>query len=175
MTTLKYRVTSYNCVQVVDDRLLQRAEASWFDTILKHSLSEWEKLSKYKAVWLQIPAESAALVAVAMNQGFESHHSHPHYFMLTRSLGEYYESKDESSNKDKEHEANKSSSAKKDAQLPPAPSHFVGVAGIVFNENDEILMVQEKVDQQREEVSKEQKKKYIYIFLYLYKTKSLFF
>ncbi|CAN6460227.1 unnamed protein product [Victoria cruziana] len=95
------------------------AEANTFASLLRTSLSHW-RLKGKKGVWLKLPIERSELVPVAIKARFIYHHAEPGYVMLT-----YW--------------------------IPPGPcllpsnaTHQVGVGGFVVNDNNELLVVQEK-------------------------------
>ncbi|GLJ35136.1 hypothetical protein SUGI_0707210 [Cryptomeria japonica] len=91
-----------------------RNDASRFADSLKASLSQWARQGK-KAVWIKVPKEQAKLVPV----GFGYHHAEPSYVMLVHWI----------------------------PQTPPTisdnASHQAGVVAFVFNEEGEVLVVQE--------------------------------
>lgn len=90
-----------------------------FGSMLHSSLSDWKAKGK-KGVWLKVPAERSDLVPVAIKEGLQYHHAEPSYVMLTYWLPEG------------------------PSMLPSNASHQVGVGGFVINENNEVLVVQEK-------------------------------
>ena len=89
-----------------------------FQGLLVSSLSSWSA-QHYKVVWLQLALAKAALVPIAVDQGFEYHHTTDDYLMLTLRLVEQ-------------------------AFVPPYASHYIGAGGVVVNEFDELLVVHEK-------------------------------
>uniref|UniRef100_A0A0D6R947 Nudix hydrolase domain-containing protein n=1 Tax=Araucaria cunninghamii TaxID=56994 RepID=A0A0D6R947_ARACU len=86
---------------------------------LKASLSLWRQQGK-KGVWVKIPTSHAKLVPAAIEEGFWYHHAEPTYVMLAYWIPE------------------------SSCTLPPNASHQVGVGGFVLNENNKVLVVQEK-------------------------------
>ncbi|MCH94870.1 nudix hydrolase 8-like, partial [Trifolium medium] len=90
-----------------------------FASMLCLSLSHWKKKGK-KGVWLKLPLEQSDLVPIAVKEGFQYHHAEPGYVMLTYWIPEG------------------------PCMLPANASHQVGIGGFVINDNDEVLVVQEK-------------------------------
>ncbi|KAK9927650.1 hypothetical protein M0R45_024824 [Rubus argutus] len=107
----------YGGVIVDPERLPENADA--FAYILHSSLSHWEMKGK-KGIWLKLPAERAELVPVAIKEGFQYHHAERGYVMLTYWIPEG------------------------PCMLPANASHQVGIGGFVINDNNEVLVVQEK-------------------------------
>ncbi|KAE9607429.1 hypothetical protein Lal_00026915 [Lupinus albus] len=107
----------YGGVVIDPDRL--SANLSVFAPILRFSLSHWKKMGK-KGIWLKLPLEKSDLVPIAVKEGFQYHHAEPGYVMLTYWIPEG------------------------PCMLPANASHQVGVGGFVINDNDEVLVVQEK-------------------------------
>ncbi|GLT49136.1 hypothetical protein SLA2020_227140 [Shorea laevis] len=103
---------------IVDPRRLP-ANPNTFSSVLRSSLSHWKAKEK-KGVWLKLPVERSDLVPVAVKEGFEYHHAERGYVMLTYWLPEG------------------------PCMLPANASHQVGVGGFVINDNNEVLVVQEK-------------------------------
>ncbi|KAL0315718.1 UNVERIFIED_CONTAM: Nudix hydrolase 8 [Sesamum radiatum] len=69
-----------------------------------------------KGIWLKLLEEQAELAPIAIQEGFAYHHAEPGYVMLTYWIpGE-------------------------PCLLPPGPSHQIGVAGFVINDNKEVLV-----------------------------------
>nr|AFK40129.1 unknown [Lotus japonicus] len=73
-----------------------------------------------KGIWLKLPLEKSDLVPIAVKEGFQYHHAEPGYVMLTYWIPEG------------------------PCMLPSNASHLVGVGGFVINDNNEVLVVQEK-------------------------------
>ncbi len=97
---------------------------------LASSLIAWRE-EGYKVVWLEVPIGLSALVPVAVAAGFSFHHSgerpnlyspgmeNDQYLMLTLQL-----------------EAG--------AFIPPFATHYIGIGGVVLNEDNELLVVCER-------------------------------
>jgi ADP-ribose pyrophosphatase YjhB (NUDIX family) len=93
-----------------------------FHSALKQTL-ETHKKEGTRGVWMRIPRESSKLIPVAIDLGFDFHHTELHYIMLTHWLPS---------------EPN---------HLPRAPQHFVGTGGAVVDlEKRQILLVTEKTE-----------------------------
>ncbi|KAM1037230.1 hypothetical protein ACFX13_032803 [Malus domestica] len=107
----------YGGVIVDPERLPENPNA--FACILHSSLSRW-KMEGKKGIWLKLPVEKAELVPVAVKEGFQYHHAERGYVMLTYWIPEG------------------------PCMLPANASHQVGVGGFVINDNNEVLVVQEK-------------------------------
>eukprot|EP01121_Diplochlamys_sp_Union-15-3_P007315 TRINITY_DN1850_c0_g1_i2.p1 TRINITY_DN1850_c0_g1~~TRINITY_DN1850_c0_g1_i2.p1 ORF type:complete len:152 (+),score=19.99 TRINITY_DN1850_c0_g1_i2:60-515(+) len=95
-------------------------DSTIFAEKLESSLKAWKE-AKYRAVWLCIPIKQASLVPVAVREGFEYHHAKKDYLTLTKWLPEDCKSK-----------------------IPAYASSYLGVGGIVINDNNEILVIAEK-------------------------------
>ncbi|KAF9603204.1 hypothetical protein IFM89_034537 [Coptis chinensis] len=108
---------NYEGVIVDPDRLPINSSA--FASMLQSSLSHWRSKGK-KGVWLKLPTERSDLVPIAVKQGFHYHHAEREYVMLTIWISEG------------------------PSMLPANASHQVGVGGFVINDNNEVLVVQEK-------------------------------
>ncbi|KAJ1394074.1 NUDIX hydrolase domain [Sesbania bispinosa] len=79
-----------------------------------------DDLQGKKGIWLKLPLEKSDLVPIAVKEGFQYHHAEPGYVMLTYWIPEG------------------------PCMLPANASHQVGVGGFVINDNNEVLVVQEK-------------------------------
>ena len=118
---LEYQVDDYNCVQIVDDRLLSNPlDTKWFDKILNLSLQHWQD-KKYNVIWLQLNLPSALHVIPEISKyNFYPHHCQPHYIMFVKWMD-----------------------PSKPNQLPAPAQHAIGVGAVVINSKKQILMVQE--------------------------------
>ena len=85
---------------------------------LDFSLREW-KAEGIVAVWLEVPLDRAALIPVAVDAGFQFHHTGRKYLMMTLRLTE-------------------------DARIPPYASHYIGAGGMVLDSSNNLLVVREK-------------------------------
>ena len=105
-------------------------DANTFRDSLASSLAAWRD-EGYKTVWLEVPIGLSELIPVAVASGFTFHHSgeRPNvyspgmegdqYLMLTLQL-------------------------EPGAFIPPFATHYIGVGGVVLNEDDELLVVCER-------------------------------
>lgn len=107
----------YGGVVIDSDRL--PSDPYKFASLLRLSLFQWKKMGK-KGIWLKLPLEQSDFVPIAVKEGFQYHHAEPGYVMLTYWIPEG------------------------PSMLPANASHQVGVGGFVINENNEVLVVQEK-------------------------------
>ncbi|KAJ4799816.1 Nudix hydrolase 8 [Rhynchospora pubera] len=107
----------YGGIVINADRLPQ--DPNTFACALPVSLSYWKRIGK-KGVWLKLPLELSDLVPVAVKKGFKYHHAEEAYVMLTYWLPEG------------------------PCLLPANASHQVGVGGFVLNDQNQVLVVQEK-------------------------------
>lgn len=96
--------------------------ATDFAAELKTSLAEWTEKKK-RGIWFKVPISCARFICPLVDEGFEFHHAKPDYVMLARWL-------EESPNK-----------------LPRYSFTQIGVGGAVVNSKDEVLMVQERTNE----------------------------
>eukprot|EP00117_Sycon_ciliatum_P022758 scpid78377/ scgid19532/ Nudix hydrolase 8 len=121
-SVLPHEVDWYNGA-VVDLTKECPAEAL-FEDCLKMSLEEW-KAGKRRGVWLQIGVANSYCIQIADKHGFTIHHAQPGYVMMTKWLPT-----DEPN------------------LLPGYASHYVGVAGLVVDDQDQILVIKDKYARQ---------------------------
>ena len=105
-------------------------EPEEFRNSLADSLAFWRE-DGYKVVWLEVPIGLSALVPVAVSAGFSFHHSgerpnlyspgmeDDQYLMMTLQL-------------------------ETGAFIPPYATHYIGVGGVVLNNDRELLVVCER-------------------------------
>jgi 8-oxo-dGTP diphosphatase len=89
-----------------------------FGQTLQSSLEAWRSDGR-KLVWLKVPIERAALVPMAVEQGFFFHHSNEGDLMMVARLVE-------------------------GAFVPTHATHYIGVGGVCINERQELLVVCER-------------------------------
>nr|XP_043608601.1 nudix hydrolase 8 [Erigeron canadensis] len=94
-------------------------DATLFASILCSSITTWRTKGK-KGIWLKLPLDKCDFVPVAIKEGFRYHHAESEYVMMTYWI------------------------PNEPCMLPANASHQVGVGGFVVNENNEVLVVQEK-------------------------------
>jgi 8-oxo-dGTP pyrophosphatase MutT (NUDIX family) len=117
MNVLKSTINPFD--GVVADRKSLPTDSREFQTILSRSLDIWAEQG-CRVVWLEIPIGRSHLIPVAVNTGFAFHHSGTDYLMLTYQLvaGSF---------------------------IPPFATHYIGAGGVVLNDNQELLVVWEKI------------------------------
>ena len=89
-----------------------------FGSRLTYSLQTWGS-DGLNSVCLQIPKDLSKLIPIAIDAGFDFHHTSDEYLMLTHQLIP-------------------------GAHLPPFATHYIGVGGVVLNEDKELLVVCER-------------------------------
>eukprot|EP01025_Chloroclados_australasicus_P048243 TRINITY_DN5459_c0_g1_i1.p1 TRINITY_DN5459_c0_g1~~TRINITY_DN5459_c0_g1_i1.p1 ORF type:complete len:381 (-),score=34.15 TRINITY_DN5459_c0_g1_i1:605-1747(-) len=104
---------------IIDSEMLPTNPAE-FKIRLQSSIEHW-KLHKVRGIWLKVPINLSELIPIAVKQGFEFHHAEKEYVMMTLWLPE-----DEPD------------------RLPLSSTHQVGIGAFVLNENNEVLVVQER-------------------------------
>lgn len=100
--------------QLPADLSLHSIEA--FCQRLVNSIEAWQ--TRYRLIWLELPASHAALIAPALQLGFNYHHCHAEQLMLVKTL-------------------------QGDSYVPLAATHSIGVGGLVWSPSGEVLMVRE--------------------------------
>ncbi len=115
MDTIRYTVNDFAGVVTEPEFLPESPET--FEEQLASSLAVWAEKG-YRAVWLEIPIERAALVPAAVKAGFSYHHAEETYVLLTLPLV-------------------------KGTYIPPHASHYIGVGGVTVNADRELLVVSE--------------------------------
>jgi ADP-ribose pyrophosphatase YjhB (NUDIX family) len=116
MTPLPYDADNPFKAVIVASQQLPDTTAE-FHQRLQHSLTHWQT-EGHRLIWLQIPTEKAHLIPIAINHGFTFHHCKPAYLMLSRPLVP-------------------------DVTIPGFATHFIGVGGVVLNEQQELLVIVE--------------------------------
>ncbi|HEY0582492.1 MAG TPA: NUDIX domain-containing protein [Chloroflexota bacterium] len=116
MDTLSFSPDQFGGVIVASDTL--PADPTVFHIVLRQSLDAWRGEGK-KLVWLDVPLDRAALVPVAAEAGFFFHHANEGDLMMICRLAE-------------------------SAFVPTHATHYVGVGGVVINEQQELLVVCER-------------------------------
>lgn len=90
-----------------------------FSERLDYSLRVWQEQER-KGIWIKVPIGKVGLVEVAVRKGFTFHHAEPNYVQIIRWL------------------------PATESKLPANASHQVGVGCFVLNEDNHVLVVQEK-------------------------------
>jgi len=122
MSILKHKVDKYDGINIDQDTVPINLDQ--FECDLQFSLNEWKNQKKKRAVWLHLKLpDHSYLLPIAIKYGFEIHHAQKAYIKLTCWLP------------NTEDEPNK---------IPDYASHYIGVGGLVINDKNEILVIQEK-------------------------------
>lgn len=106
---------SFNGVELGPAGLPQDPQLFHLD--LGAALTDWEAEGLVLA-WLRIGREQAELIPQAVSHGFDFHHAQPDYVLLTRPLVP-------------------------DPLIPPYATHYIGVGGMVLDDDDRLLVVSE--------------------------------
>ena len=110
----------FNGIKInVTEKLFSKFDSGRFKRLLGNCIADWKKQGK-KGVWLKIPKKLSKFVSPAIELEFSYHHCMPDFVMLTRWL------------------------PGGNSSLPLRPHHQLGVGGYIFNQNEEILVIQEK-------------------------------
>ncbi len=86
---------------------------------LTQALTKWQNAG-YVTVWLSIPERQSDLISTAIQLGFAFHHVNKNKLMLVLRL-------------------------QPDAIIPDNASHYLGSGGVVINEQNELLVIRERV------------------------------
>ena len=116
MRDLKWNINPFGGA-VVDPQSISTDTEDFLDS-LEVATQKWKK-DQIKVVWLELPTECFSLLSYILARGFIFHHANKDYAMLTLSLVPT-------------------------SFMPPYATHFIGVGGVVINENNEILVVSER-------------------------------
>ncbi|XP_034830354.1 uncharacterized protein [Maniola hyperantus] len=108
----------YNGITV--DSQDEPCDPDQFSTRLIDSLRKWDEEQK-RCIWFKVYIKDAVWVPVLANEGFNFHHSRDNFVMMYKWLLK-----------------------NREANLPPACHTNLGVGGLVFNDDSEILVVTEK-------------------------------
>jgi len=113
---LSYQITPYNGAFIDEKELPHKADE--FKIQLLNTLEEIRNRELY-VVWLNIPIEKSVLVPPAVEAGFYYHHADHDRLTLTFKV-------------------------KEDAFIPPYATHYIGAGGVVIDEDNRILVIQER-------------------------------
>jgi len=116
MKDLKWNINPFGGA-IVDPRSIP-TDVEGILEALDTATSRWKE-ELIKVVWLEVPNESFSGLSSILAKGFTFHHANENYAMLTMSLVP-------------------------ESFIPPYATHFVGVGGVVMNDDGEILVVSEK-------------------------------
>ncbi len=89
-----------------------------FETLIKLTLKKLQE-QKLNLAWLQLPTDQANLVEITVRYGFFYHHADAKGLQLVSSL-------------------------KADAFIPGYATHYIGAGGVVIDDDNRILTIQEK-------------------------------
>lgn len=113
---LTYEINPYNGA-IINIDIFYKNEIN-FKSDLKTTISLLTD-KKIELVWLFIPIQKSELIPIAVNQGFKFHHSDDTGLQLTLAI-------------------------KVDAFIPGYATHYIGAGGVVIDNQNRILVVQEK-------------------------------
>jgi len=116
METLAFSTNPFGGVTV--DPLGLPEDPQRFRTLLTRSIDQWTD-DGYKVAWVELPIGKSALIPIAVEAGFEFHHSGETYLMMTLQLVE-------------------------GAFVPPYATHYIGVGAVVLSDARELLVVSER-------------------------------
>ncbi len=89
-----------------------------FEVLIKATLSELRE-QEFNLAWLQLPTVQANLVGITVENGFFYHHADAEGLQLVRRL-------------------------RSDAFIPGYATHYIGAGGVVIDDQNRILTIQEK-------------------------------
>lgn len=115
MELLEHSLNRFNGVVIDAQALLH--EPAEFAARLRHSVAHWQAEGRF-LIWLEIPLQRAAVIPLAAEAGFVFHHSQPHYTMMIHQL-------------------------QPNVLIPGYATHYIGIGGVVLNEDEELLVVSE--------------------------------
>lgn len=94
-------------------------EITGFESALTHLLQQAQSHQK-NLIWLDLTTEQGEQIAIAIGLGFVFHNCEAHRMTLVHRL-------------------------KEDAYIPVPPTHTIGVGAVVINDNNELLMVRDRI------------------------------
>ena len=103
---------------IVDTKSIQESSDSFKDSLTL--LLTKAKIDKKNLIWLDLTTKQNQHIAIALELGFEFHNCELKRTTLTYRV-------------------------KKDAYIPVAPSHTIGVGAVVINKKNELLMVRDRI------------------------------
>ena len=115
LKTLAGNLDFYRCLHIKLNVLPEN-----FSQCLENSLIQWHE-EKIKAVWLLVPNSQLELTAVCKNYGFYPHHVNDAGIMMAKWMLE-----------------------DKPNKLPTYSTHYIGAGGVVFNQENQILLVKNR-------------------------------
>ncbi|XP_021346359.1 nucleoside diphosphate-linked moiety X motif 6-like isoform X2 [Mizuhopecten yessoensis] len=106
---------------------IDTSKQGWSDSVptdthqqLKDAIEKWKE-SGIRALWVKVHKAQSSFVSVCVQLGFDFHHAKPGYVMLNQWLAEQEENR-----------------------LPGFASQYLGVAGFVLNDDNQVLVIQER-------------------------------
>ncbi|KAK7475474.1 hypothetical protein BaRGS_00033293 [Batillaria attramentaria] len=109
----------YNGVILDADDQNFKSDAEFIEK-LKAAIPEWRKIDK-RGLWVKVDHKHAGLVPLLSQMGLEFHHAQPGYVMMTMWMSEDLPN-----------------------YLPEYANQYIGVAGFVVNEKNQLLVIQEQ-------------------------------
>ncbi|XP_077995710.1 nucleoside diphosphate-linked moiety X motif 6-like [Glandiceps talaboti] len=105
---------------VIDAKEQKCKDDEEFEEILKASLAAWQQ-EGLRGIHLKIKLEQASRIPIAAKHGFKFHHTKPTYVWMVKWLPTDVPN-----------------------LIPNFANHYIGVAGFVVNDNNEVLVIQER-------------------------------
>ena len=102
---------------VIDPDSVSSTVAEFASEIVK-AIPKWRE-ENIKVAWLEIPKDSFSVIAKASEEGFVFHHANEDYAMMTLQV-------------------------EQNSFVPPYATHYIGVGGVVINQQKELLVVSER-------------------------------
>lgn len=114
---LKVKEDKYNGL-IVEEESIDSASSSFKESLQK--LVEKAALQKKSLLWIDLSSTQSEHIAIALQMGFEFHNCEATRTTLTYQVT-------------------------KDAYIPVAPTHTIGVGAVVINDKNELLMVRDRI------------------------------
>ncbi|HIP54443.1 MAG TPA: NUDIX domain-containing protein [Sulfurimonas autotrophica] len=114
---LKVQEDRYNGIIIKTETI--HAVVSDFEQALTHLLKEAHRNQK-NLIWLDLTTNQGEQIAIATRLGFVFHNCEAHRMTMIYRV-------------------------KEDAYIPVAPTHTIGVGAVVINDNNELLMVRDRI------------------------------
>ncbi|MFK5951195.1 MAG: NUDIX domain-containing protein [Methylococcales bacterium] len=111
---MKYIINQYNGAEITS---VENVTLDCFSYEVKSIISRCQKSNVY-LIWLEIHENRSELINVAVNLGFKFHHCNGEFLKLVKKL-------------------------EGDVYVPNAAMHYVGAGGVVFSDDNEVLLVSE--------------------------------
>lgn len=104
----------------IDSRKQSFTRAEEYDTKLEAAMPKWQD-NGVRGLWAKISLKHAYLTAVFAKYGLDFHHAQPGYVMMAKWL-----------------------STSEASMIPEYANQYLGVAGFVVNDKNQLLVIQEK-------------------------------